>query len=398
MFTDFFYLLRKRGLKVSFDEWLMLLEALDKGLAYASLTEFYWLARAVLIKTEADYDKFDMAFAEYFRGVEPTKTLPPEVMEWLSKTQAPGEIDKDEVDARTTLDLEKLRQMFEERLKEQNETHNGGKYWIGTGGTSVMGNGGYAASGIRVGGEGKHRTALQVATEREFKDFRDDKVLEMRQFQLAFRRLRQFSVKTDGPKDVLDLDGTIRATCDKAGQLQLVFTRPRENGVKLMLLFDSGGSMWPYAKLCSQLFQAVAKSNHFRDLQVYYFHNCFYQRLYTTPNCVRAQSVDTYRVLNNLSSEYKVIIVGDAAMAPSELLMAGGGSWYYEYNEEPGIDWIHRFTAKYEKMVWFNPLEKNSWAYRRGSTTIDMIAKEIPMYPLTVGGLEQGLKKLIGAR
>ena len=396
MFTDLFYLFRKRGLNVSLNEWMTLIDALDKGLSHGSLTEFYYLSRAVLVKTEAEYDKFDLVFAEYFKGIQVFEEMPKELMEWLSRPIVQNTFDKEEVDKRTNFDLEKLKKMLEERLKEQKERHDGGKYWIGTGGTSTMGHSGYSKTGIRVGGEGQNRNALQVAGERNFKDFREDNTLDLRQFQLAFRRLRQFSTRQDGAKTELDLDETIEKTCKNAGKLKLVFDRLRINSVKLMILFDSGGSMWKYSQLCSLLFQAVSKSNHFKDLKVYYFHNCFYDRLYTTPSCYFRDSIETQWVLKNLSSEYKVIVVGDGAMAPSELLYAGGNLYYGDYNEEPGIEWIKRFKKKYEKMIWLNPLSEYNWINGYGNFTIKKIMDVVPMYHLSVKGLEDGLKALIG--
>lgn len=238
MFTDLFYLLRARGLKVSMNEWLSLMEALERGLCRNSLLEFYYVSRAILVKTEADFDKFDEIFLEYFDRVQHFEDVPQELMEWLHDPKNMKKYDKDEVDARTTYDLEKLRQMLEERLKEQHERHDGGQYWVGTGGTSTMGHSGYAATGIRVGGESQHRHALQVAGEREFRDFREDNVLDQRSFQLAFRRLRQMTTRQDGPMDVLNLDRTIDETCNNAGYLQLEFDRPRTNDIKVMVLFD----------------------------------------------------------------------------------------------------------------------------------------------------------------
>lgn len=399
IFLDLFYLLKTRGLHVSLSEWFDLLEALDKGLAGSSLLEFYYLSRAILVKSEADFDKFDLAFAEYFRGVKTYEKLPKEVLDWLAEAEKQGLFDKDEVDRRTAFDLEKLRKMFEERLKEQDSRHDGGKYWVGTGGTSVFGHSGYSLTGIRVGGDGRNRHALQVAGERNYKDFRDDSTLDIRQFQLAFRRLRQFSARQDGPKDELDLDETISETCDNAGSLRLVFDRPRVNTVKLMILFDSGGSMWPFADLCNMLFQSVNKANHFKDLKIFYFHNCFYERLYKTPECYDAESVETEWILNNLGGDYKVIVVGDASMAPSELLSVGGSSNYYHFNSEPGIAWIRRFTGHYEKLAWFNPLPEVYWGNGYyGSQTIGLLKREVSMFHLSVSGLEAGIKYLIASR
>ena len=242
-------------------------------------------------------------------------------------------------------------------------------------------------------------SAIQIAGERKFQDFREDHTLDLRQFQVALRRLRQFSALDDGPKDVLDVDETIRETSDNAGQLSLVFTRERKNMVKLLLLFDSGGSMWPYSTLCTTLFQAVSKANHFKDLKVYYFHNCFYDKLYTTPACWEPNSIETEWVLKNLSSDYKVIIVGDASMAPSELLSRGGNIYYwYGSSNEPGITWIRRFKDRYKKIAWLNPLSPWSWEHGYGSETIDYIRRELPMYQLTVEGLEQATKALVKAR
>lgn len=396
MFTDFFYLLRKRGIKVSLNEWMMLIEALDKGLCNSSLTEFYYLSRAILVKTEADYDKFDLIFSEYFKGIESVKQLPQELIDWLNDVKAQSEFDKDEVDRRSKgLDFDKIRQMMEERLEEQKERHDGGSYWIGTGGTSVFGNSGYNSIGIRAGGDGGHRRALQVASERGYRDFREDRTLNERQFQLAFRRLRQFSTKQDGPKDTLDLDQTIEKTCNNAGNLKIVLERPRVNGIKLLVLFDSGGSMWPYSTMCNSLFQAVSKSNHFKDLKVYYFHNCFYESLYKDPSCSYRNTIETEWVLRNLDKDYKVIVIGDGSMAPSELIYPGGANFYNHPNEKPGVEWIERFKSKYDKMIWMNPIPKEEWEYGYGYQTIQIIKEMVPMYHLTVKGLEEGLKNLL---
>lgn len=398
MFTDFFYLLRLHGMKVSFNEWMTLMEALEKGLHQSSLTGFYYLARAILVKTEADFDKFDGTFLEYFRDVE-QKEIPKELLDWLSKPKEQKEFSKEDVDAAFGgMSPEDIRKMLEQRLKEQTERHDGGNHWVGTGGTSLFGNSGYNPNGFRVGGESTRRSALQVAAERNYRDFREDKALEMRQFQMAFRRLRQFSTKDTGPKDVLDLDATIRETCDNAGSLSLVFGRPRKNTVKLLMLFDSGGSMWPYSQLCTQLFQSAVKSNHFKDLKVWYFHNCFYDYLYNSPSCYTYDSVNTEWVLDNIKSDYKVIVVGDASMAPYELLSKGGCNDYYHYNETPGIDWIRRVNARYEKMIWLNPTSPEYWERGYGSETVKIVKNTIPMYHLSVSGLEAGLKYLISGK
>ena len=338
MFLDFFYLLRARGLKVSLNEWLSLIEALDKGLVSSSLTDFYHLCRSVLIKSETEYDKFDQVFSEYFRGIETPEDLPTEFWEWLNKDVKVRDINDKTVLDKFQAELEELIRRFKERQEEQKERHDGGNYWIGTGGTSTMGHSGYNPAGIRVGSFGRHKTALQVAGERKFKDFRQDNILDIRQFQMAFRKLRQYSSRIEGEKTELDIEETIDETSNNAGRLKLVFNKPRKNTIKLLLLFDSDGSMTPYSRLCSQLFQAVSKSSHFKDLKVYYFHNCIYDNLYTTPYCRKGEWINTDWVLQNLSSEYKVIFVGDGTMAPSELLRRGGSSVIGLYNEETGSE------------------------------------------------------------
>ena len=397
MFTDFFFLLRTRGLRVSMQEWQTLLRALELGLHRSSLTGFYRLCRTILVHTEADYDLFDRCFLEYFQGVEPYEELPEELERWLNEPIDPRRFDPAAL-TNQGLDIETIRRMFEERMKEQKERHDGGTHWVGTGGASPFGNNGYYPGGIRVGGTGGGRSAVQVAGERHFRDFRQDAVLETRQFQMAFRRLRQFSSTDSGPKDELQLEETIRETGDNAGRLKLVFDRPRRNTAKLLLLFDSGGSMWEFTQLCSALFRAVSKDSKFKDLRIYYFHNCFYDWLYTTPGCLHASGIETEWVMANCGSDYKVIVVGDASMAPYELLSPGGCSDYYTYNKEPGIEWIERFTERYDRMIWLNPLPEASWDRGYGSDTIRMIKEKVPMYRLTLSGLEAGLKALVRAR
>jgi uncharacterized protein with von Willebrand factor type A (vWA) domain len=399
MFTDFFFCLRAFGVAVSLDEWLTLQQGLDLGLHGSSLGGFYELARMTLVKSESDFDAFDQAFAFYFRGVEPVGELPEALRAWLESPITPEEWDRAAADARYAgLSLEELRAMLEDRLRRQTERHDGGSYWIGTGGTSPFGNSGYNPNGLRLGGESRSRSALQVAGSREYRDFRRDAALDVRQFQMAFRRLRQLTAREDGPKDELALDETIRATCDNAGHLKLVFTRPRDNQVKLLLLFDSGGSMSPYISLCARLFQAAHQSNHFKDLRTYYFHNCVYERLYTTPACFGRDSESTAQLIANLSPDWKVIFIGDGAMAPSELLDRGGGGGFFDRHEESGLAWLRRFTGKYSHLIWLNPLPQGSWERGFGSFTIERIRRELAMYPLTLEGLDAGLRKLMASR
>ena len=395
MFLEFFYLLRAKGLDVSINEWMTLIEALDKGLADSSLTGFYNLCRSILIKTEADYDKFDAVFAEYFKGIETPEELPEEFWDWLNESDRERALDDLGDVQNFPKELEELLQMFQDRIKEQKEKHDGGNYWIGTGGTSPLGRGGYNPAGIRVGGTSRHRSAVQVAGERKFRDFRQDTILDIRQFQMAFRKLRQYSSRVEGEKTELDIDSTVDETCENAGMLKIVYDKPRKNTVKLLLLIDSDGSMLPYSRLCNRLFQAVSKSNHFKDLKVYYFHNCIYDHLYTTPYCRRGDWIETDWVLRNLDSEYKVIFVGDAAMAPSELFRRGGNSYIGLWNEEPGMMWLNKFKRRYKKLIWLNPIEKESWPWAYGAQTIEAVGGVFPMFELTLDGLDADIKKLL---
>lgn len=400
MFTGFFYALRRYGLDVSLNEWLTLMEALKLGLHGSQLTDFYELARCILAKSEADFDRFDLAFAEYFHDVESVQELPAEFLDWLAEAIQQREFDKDEVDARFGggLDLEELKKMLAERLAEQTERHDGGGKWVGTGGTSPFGHGGYNPAGIRIGGPGRQRSAVQVAAERDYRDFRQDSALELRQFQMAFRKLRNLTVKGDGPKDELQLDETIQSTCDNGGFLKLEFDRPRKSDVRLLVLFDSGGSMWSYSRLCSRLFHAVHESSHFKELKTFYFHNCVYDDLFTTPNCWYQESADTKNVLQGLNASWKILFVGDGAMAPSELLNRGGSLDYYRANKEPGLTWLRRFAQKSVHTAWLNPVPQEQWEYIWGSQTIRLIRREIPMFPLTIDGLDAALHHLMAPR
>ena len=394
MFLEFFNVLRLHGLKISLDEWLVLIDALNRGMAENSLMEFYYLCRNVLIKSETEYDKFDQAFAEYFKGIESVDEIPQELRDWLSHDELERMLE-DMPDWAKEYDLDTLRRMFRERLSEQTEKHDGGNYWVGTGGTSPFGHGGYNPAGIRVGGEGRHQSAIQIAGERNFRDFRQDNELDTRQFQMAFRKLRQFSSRVDAAKTELDIDATIDATCDNAGLLKLVYEKPRKNTVKLLLLMDSDGSMRSYSKLCSQLFQAVNQSTHLKDLKIYYFHNCIYDYLYTDPYIIDGRWIETDWVFRNLGSDYKVIIVGDAAMSSYELTARGGNINWYAWNNEPGLDWLKKFNRFYHKVIWLNPIKESRWTHAWGARTIQMVREIFPMFELTLNGLDKGIHKLL---
>ena len=394
MFTGFFYYLRSCGLKVSLQEWLMLCEALDKGLAGASFMRFYQLCRAVLVKSEADYDKFDTAFVQFFQEIaKGSDELPEDLLKWLDAPgQTPSNYDEEIAQLNSLLTPEEIEQMLRERMKEQDSEHNGGSYWIGTGGMSTFGNAGNSPTGIRVGGKSMHRRALRVAGERKYRDFTKDRARDIRQFQLALRHLRQYSNRTDEEKTELNAEKTADATADNAGTLDLVYERPRRNTVKVVMMMDSGGSMEYYSKLCSTLFQAVSKSNRFKDLKIYYFHNCIYTHLYTTPSCSYANSVPVDTVLRTLSREYKLIMVGDAEMAPYELL----SDRYPSASGVRGLDHLIHVRDHFSHSVWLNPSKGDDYWYVPESYTA--IQNEFDMYYLTVENLTKAMKKLIAAR
>ena len=396
MFGDFLYLLRRSGLKISLTEWMALMEALDKGLEGASLTGFYYLCRALLVKTEADFDRFDRAFLEYFKDVPFEQEVSQELLDWLDRPDAlMGRYDEQQAELNELLSNTEIEEMFRERMNEQREQHNCGNYWVGTHGMSVFGNSGMSPNGIRVGGEGQGKRAFRVAGERRFRDFRGDNTLDTRQFQVALRHLRQFSGLVDLPATEFDVDNTIKDTANNAGSLKVRYKKPRQNTVKVLLLMDSGGSMDYYSQMCSALFQAVSKSGHFKDLKVYYFHNCVYSRLYTEPTLRPSNTVPTDWVLSNLSSEYKVILVGDAQMAPHELVT----QFRYrtpdgEEHKRCGLEWLQMLKGKYPHIVWLNPGDRPTWG-EYWTRTYDTIGREFPMFPLTVEGLEEGMKKLL---
>lgn len=399
MFNKFFYECKAKGLDISTTEWLTLQKALDMGLAHSSLTEFYYLARSILVKTETDFDRFDMAFMEYFKGVEKDTEVGAEMMRWLNKADEMKELlDQEEKkwvsveQEQVQIDTEEVQAKFRERLRDQDSEHNGGNFWIGTMGKTAFGNSGSLANGIRVGGSPGNQSAFEVIGARKYRDFRHDKVIDNRQFMAAFRKLRQYSTRLDVPKTELDIDGTIDKTCGNGGLLEIVMEKPRKNAVKLLLLMDSGGTMIPYTNLMAKLWQSVNKSNHFKDVKCYYFHNCIYAKVYNTPECENGDWVDTEWLFRNLDSDYKVMIIGDAAMAPEELY-SDNGNYRGPNGGFSGWDWLHQLKKHYKKIVWMNPKMAPAPApWREAETAIQTI---LPMYFLSVEGLDKAMVELM---
>jgi uncharacterized protein with von Willebrand factor type A (vWA) domain len=386
MFTDFFYTLKRRKVPVSIIEWMTLMEALSKG-CISNLDEFYYLARAILVKSESYYDHYDVAFQEYFKGIETPEEISEQIMEWLQDPINRMTLSEEERALFDSMDFDELLRELEKRLKEQTEQHDGGGYWIGRGGTSPFGHSGYHPAGIRIGGESGGRHAIQIAQERRFRNYRSDLILDIRQIKMALRGLRQLS--RIGPEDELDLERTIDATSKNAGEIEMVWTRSRKNAVKLLLLMDVGGSMVPFARLCSRLFSAAHSSTHFKDFQYFYFHNCIYDNLYQ--DIERQDAVSTDHLLHTLEPDYKVVLVGDARMAMPELTQRYGAIYYYERNEVPGLLRLKQFAEHFTHCVWINPTEPYYWNH----PTVMLVEKFFPMFELTLDGLDQAVKKLV---
>ena len=392
MFNEFFYLLREEGVPVSPTEWMTLHEGLKQGLAFSGLTGFYYLGRACLVKSEAYYDRYDLAFQRYFGEINTPEDFLEQVLAWLESDLPPLEMS-DRVHF-SPWDLEELRLLLEDRLNRQEEKHVGGSHWIGTGGHSRLGHSGINHAGLRIDGEAVNCSAVKVAGQRKYKEFRADETLETRHFEVALRKLRQLTTKEDGPKDELDLEGTIDATCKNAGFLKLEWRRPRKNELKVVLFMDSGGSMTPYVHIVKRLFVAVNRSSHFKDLKFYYFHNCIYERVYANSMCVPRDSMPTYDIMKKLDPEYRVIIVGDASMSPSELTMTGGAVDWGVSKNEPGLAWLKRLSGRFNYSVWLNPKLEKEWNSNDGVETIAIIRRYFPMFELTVEGLEKAIKRL----
>ncbi len=391
MFLPLFYALKALGVPVSPTEWLALMEALAKGLHRDSLTDFYYLARSLLVKDVAHYDAFDQAFAHVFRGADlPDDLLTKEqILEWLSDPLAPLRLPPEELDRMRRLSLEELLRELEDRLRTQKEAHHGGHHWIGTGGTSPFGTRGSHPSGISFSPEGGGGGgAVLQAFERRYRNLRNDLTLDVRQMGVALKKLRD--LRHTGADEVLDVEATIDTTCRNAGEIELVFTRERENQVRLILAMDTGGSMEPYRELSERLFSAAHGINHFKDFRAFYFHNCVYENLYVDVEADEYVPVD--EVIREYGKRYRLIVVGDAAMAPYELLIPNGTLERMRRSSVKGIDRLRALAEAFPKRAWLNPIPEESWGYY---DTIATVAGLFPMFPLTLEGLDRAVKALL---
>lgn len=390
-FVPFLYELRARKVKVGTQEAVALARALAMGLHDSSLDGFYYVARSLCVHREGDLDAFDQAFSSHFRGVATARIeLLDELENWLKDPKNRRELTDEELAQLQSIDMDELRRLFEERLREQKERHDGGNKWIGTGGTSPFGSGGTHPSGVRVGKSGGGRSAMGVADARQYKPYRSDLVLDVRQMEVALRKLRAF--QRLGEALELDLDETIAETAKNAGELEIVLRPPRKSNVRVLLLMDVGGSMDPHAHLISTLFSAAKRASNIRQLKTYYFHNCIYGRLYETENFRDPQRV--IDVLDQCNTEWKLVIVGDASMHPAELLGAGDWEYYARAHDGegalPGIRWMMRLQEHFRRAVWLNPEPASYW---RGGTA-EALSGIFSMFPLTLDGLGEAITHL----
>jgi uncharacterized protein with von Willebrand factor type A (vWA) domain len=399
LFVNFFYELKKAGVPVSLTEWMTLMEALSIGLAYSSLNSFYYLARAILVKSEAYFDNFDQAFYNYFKDVETSDDLVEQALKLMENKKVVQLMFEDE-EEESPADRKGKRPMVPAKPKV-----GGKKLYLaspggpkgGKAGGARVGQGGYnPQGGIRLGGAPSGGSAVKVAGERLYRGYRSDAIIGVRRFEAALRVLRQLTNRNEELKDELDLDATIEATSRNAGRLEIVWDRPRKNKLKVLLVMDSGGSMDSYISICSQLFTAVKRSTHFKELKYYYFHNCIYENIYKKPACIEANAMKTADFLREHDSEYLLIIVGDASMAPPELTQFGGAIDYDVNDNEPGLIWLERVIKHFKRAVWLNPISAKAWDETKNyrAQSISMIRSIIPMFELSLDGLNQAVKKL----
>ncbi|MBA2124614.1 VWA domain-containing protein [Hyphomicrobium methylovorum] len=390
MFETFFSELRAAKLPVTLKEYLLLLEAVGSGVAGRRVEDFYYLARATLVKDERNLDRFDQVFAHVFKGIEmSSETLETEIPEeWLRRISTLHLSEEDKAKIAELGGWDKIMEELKKRLAEQKERHQGGNKWIGTGGTSPFGAYGYNPAGIRIGQhESRHRRAIKVWDKREFKDLAGTSEVGTRNIKVALRKLRQFA--RTGAASELDLDGTIRGTAEN-GYLDIRMRAEKHNTVKLLMFFDVGGSMDDHIKEVEELFSAVR--TEFKHLEYFYFHNCLYEGVWQDNSRRWTDKIPTWQVLNTYGADYKVIFIGDASMSPYEISMPGGSVEHM--NEEPGALWLSRMLETYKHAIWLNPLNEAHWGW---TPSVGMVRRLFNgrMYPLTLDGLDAAMRELM---
>ncbi|RSZ56685.1 VWA domain-containing protein [Massilia atriviolacea] len=387
MLIDFFFTLKDAKIPVTIKEFLTLLEAMEREVVGASMDDFYYVSRLTLVKDEAHYDKFDRAFAQYFKGInaafDSNAAIP---LDWLLKRMK-RELSDEQKRQLEKFGYDKLMDRLNELLKEQKERHEGGSKWIGTGGTSPFGNGGTNPEGVRIGGKGGNRTAVKVWEQRAYRDYDAERELGTRNIKVALRRLRKFA--REGAEDELALDATIHATASNAGFLDIKMRPERRNKVKVLMLLDVGGSMDDHIERTEELFSAA--KTEFKNMEFFYFHNCVYDYLWKNNRRRNAERFPTWDILRKYPADTKLIFVGDATMSPYEVLQPGGSVEYN--NEEAGAAWLARFCNAFPKFAWLNPEPEGVWQYRQSISVIRQIMGN-RMFPLTIEGLERAMRTL----
>lgn len=389
MLVPFFFMLRDAGLKPSVTELLILLEAMDRGLADYSVEQFYFLSRATLVKDESKFDRFDQVFAAHFKGVESafaaiSKDVPDD---WLTNMAELSLTDEEREQIKALGGFEKLLEALQERLREQDERHEGGNKWVGTGGTSPFGNSGFNPEGVRIGGSGGNRKAVKVWDQRNFRNLDDGIELGTRNLKIALRKLRKFA--REGAADQLDITDTIEKTAKNAGFLDLRLRPERRNSVKVLLCLDVGGSMDDHVRISEELFSAAR--SEFKDLEHFYFHNFVYESFWKDNRRRQSERMGTSELIRKFGPDYKLVFVGDATMSPYEIVYAGGSVEHW--NEEPGSVWMGRLLEHFGKAVWINPEPQARWDYTPSVKVIRELMEE-RMFPLTLAGLDDAIKAL----
>jgi len=386
---DFFLTLKRHKVPCSLRELLDLIALLKKGVVFADVEDFYNLAKIVMVKDEIYYDKYDGAFAEYFKGIEKIDVFDQILPEdWLKK-EFEKNLSQDEKEKLTSLGgLDQLMKALKERLEEQKKRHAGGNKWVGTGGTSPFGAYGFNPEGIRVGQDkNRNNSAVKVWDKREFKNFDQDRDLGTRNIKLALRKLRKFA--RTGASEKLDINTTIQSTAQNGGLLDVHMEAERHNAVKVLMFFDIGGSMDEYIHTCEELFSAA--HSEFKHLKFFYFHNFLYEKVWQDNNRRHNETIDLEEVIRTFGSDYKVIFVGDATMGPYEIMASGGSVEHW--NDKPGIDYMNRLLGHFNKVAWLNPQPENQWPYHNSISVIQQLV-ENKMYPLTVDGIGRSIKEI----
>ncbi len=390
MFFNFFLELRTAGVPVSIKEYLTLIGAMEKGCAEYSVDKFYYLSRSALVKDERNLDRFDQVFGHVFKGLErPEGEIEVDIPEeWLRKLAELHLTEEEMAEIEALGGWEKLMETLKERLEEQKKRHQGGNKMIGTAGRSPFGAYGYNPEGVRIGqNESRHRRAVKVWDQRQFKNLDDRIEIGTRNIKIALRRLRKFT--RQGLPTELDLPDTIKSTANNAGYLDLKMVPERRNAVKVLLFLDVGGSMDDHIRVCEELFSAAR--SEFKHLEFFYFHNCMYERVWKDNRRRHTETLDTWEVLHTYPSDYRVIFVGDATMSPYEIVYPGGSVEHW--NEEAGNVWMERVLRIYERSVWLNPQPRDVWDYYESIRVVKELMDD-RMFPLTLQGLDDAMREL----